>query len=242
VPQWKASPLAWMSALVAGLAGCYSPDIPAETSDGGSSGTAPGSDLRGAAPTQQQPGPKEPSISVKPLQPVGAGGSATELTPPLQPPLVPPPVLPAPCEPQLSISEVLPAGCAGEVYFARLGMQCGEVADAAAPVVQWRPSVLPNGLTLSARGELLGGSELAAGSHELRVRALIGDVELPVTLQLEVLERCWVFAAAQQAAAEAASPTRILAQRLDGASEALWLPENLPAESSISSLVASWPP
>jgi hypothetical protein len=99
-------------------------------------------------------------------------------------------------------------------------------------------------MTLTARGELLGSAALSAGVYQLQAQALVGGEPLEVSLQLEVLERCFLFAAAQPSAqqpstpmagaADGASPTRILAQRLD-ADVSLWLPEALPANSHVQS-------
>jgi hypothetical protein len=99
-------------------------------------------------------------------------------------------------------------------------------------------------MTLTARGELLGSAALSAGVYELQAQALVAGDTLEVSLQLEVLDRCFLFAAAQPftpqpslqpaGAADGASPTRILAQRLD-ADVSLWLPEALPANSNVQS-------
>jgi hypothetical protein len=234
VPERKPLPSSWTGLLLVGVCSCYAPDIMRETDP---------VEARSPASPVLVPAPASVSVPVAsdPAgDPKGAGGSAPAglggMSVGLEAPRHPAPCRSC-CELRLAIPDVLPAGCAGEPYFARLRAEC--VAADGTPSelsVEWRPSALPAHLTLTAAGELLGSADVESGSHELRVNAIAGGVDLPLTLQLELLERCWLFAAMAEAkGAGVASQTRIRAERLDGKGEPLWLPQDLPAAADVES-------
>lgn len=232
VPHWKPSSWPWPSSFWVALLSCYSPEIGEELSvlgTGGALGTDVSDGPPGIAPLLPAGGAGTPS---------SAGSGGTQPGPGALPPLMAAPAALG-CTPRLAVAQVLPAACAGEPYFYRLQLECGAGEQALPAAVTWLPTSLPQELTLTPQGELLGSAALSAGTHELRARALLAGSELQVGLQLEVLERCFLFAAAQALASDGAqSPSRILAQRLDTA-RALWLPEALPADSEVLRFDAS---
>lgn len=269
VPQWKASSWRCIGVLVASLTACYSPDIGEELSAWGAGGQL-GTNVRRNAPPPASALPGSAASGADSAARGADDGStarassteAAEKQPAVPPPGLPPLTVPPTagpcstcCTPRLAHPAVLPVACAGEAYFTRLQLECAEAAGTAAGeppgvsrsappgAVQWRPTALPAEMTLTAGGELLGSAALSAGKHELQAQALVAGATLEVSLQLEVLDRCFLLAAAApleqkpegpMATAAGAGPTRILAQRLD-ADVSLWLPESLPANITVQS-------
>lgn len=233
VPHRKPWSWPWLSLLWAALSSCYSPEIGEDSSTIGAGGQL-GTNVRGDTLPPAELSPLLPAGGAGASSTAGAGGRA----PGEQPPLTASPV-DLGCRPRLASAGALPAACAGEPYFHRLQLECSERSAAPArPVpsaVQWRPESLPEELTLTPEGELRGSAGLSAGTHELRARARLANTELELSAQLEVLERCFVFALARPPAGGGApGQARLLAQRLD-LDRASWLPESLPEGSALSS-------
>lgn len=234
VPHWKPSSWPWLSLFWPALLGCYSPEIEQEFSALGAGGQL-GTNVRSDTLPQAGP-PPQPFTGGAGSPPAPGGGGNPGAAAPL-PPLTATPV-DLGCTPRLAGAQELPAACAGEPYFFGLQLECA--GSAAAPAravpsaVTWLPTALPQELTLTPEGELLGSAALGPGAHELRARALLANTELEVSAHLEVLERCFVFALAQAPASSGLAQAQVLAQRLDSA-RSLWLPETLAEGSTILS-------
>lgn len=134
------------------------------------------------------------------------------------------------CVPELASPSVLPVGCDGESYFTRLALRCTD-PDARLPEVEWRPLARPAGINIMPDGEVRGVA--STGQYVLQAEMSTGDVTIPIDLELEVVERCWVFALTD-ASIRGEPRAQLRAARLD-TGEASSLPLDLDEAESVSS-------
>ncbi len=155
-----------------------------------------------------------------------------------QAPIVAPPETPSLFCPEVEFTtqRVLPRACAGSSYQVELHAKCALDEIEGLRELTWRPVSLPEGLELSAEGQLWG--QPPAGRHTLRVAARVeGRLDVETSFELEALERCWVFALEQQGSlpsedAGARAIQRLRARRLDQRNTSQLLPEQAPADES----------